>query len=140
MGKNKPPFDLVHIHPSFIEGRDELVRTKEEAMAGTNAIILGVVAGVKAQFPRPGATVHNDDVARLHVEALAVDKIPAGSYVASSNNPGGTVNGTRWEAVNEIVARNFPDAIKAGVFSNDGFQPTVDFDGVSCIGTGCAPP
>ena len=125
MAKNKPTFDLVHILPSFIEGRNELVRTKEEAMGGTNGVILGVVTGVKAQFPRAGVTVHNDDVARLHVEALRVDKIPAGSYVASSNNPGGTLNGTQWETVNEIVARNFPEAIKDGVFSNDGFQPSV---------------
>jgi len=56
---------------------------------------------------------------------LLVDKIPAGSYVANSNTPHGTLNGTQWESVNEIVARNFPDAIKQGMFSNDGLQRSV---------------
>ena len=125
MVKTKPHFDLVHIHPSVIEGRNELVRTKEEAMVGTNGIILRAITGVKAQFPLPGVTVHNDDVARLHVEALLVDKIPAGSYIANSNTPYGTLNGTQWETVNEIVARNFPEAIEEGMFSNDGFQPSI---------------
>jgi nucleoside-diphosphate-sugar epimerase len=125
MAKTKPHFDLVHIHPSYVEGRDELVHTKEEAMAGTNAIILRAVTGVKAPFPLAGATVHNDDVARLHVDALLVDKIPARSYIANSNTPEGTLNGTQWETVNEIVSRNFPEAIKEGLFSNDGLLSSV---------------
>ena len=128
MAKTKPHFDLVHIHPSYIEGRDELVRSKEDAMNGTNGIILRAVTGVKAPFALPGVTVHNDDVARLHVEALLVDKIPAGSYIANSNTPDGTLNGSQWETVNEIVARNFPETIKEGLFSNDGFQSTVNFN------------
>ena len=125
MAKTKPQFDLVHIHPSYIEGKDDLVRTKEEAMVGTNGIVLRAATGVKAPYPVAGTTVHNDDVARLHVESLLVDKITAGSYIASSNTPHGTLNGTQWETVNEIVARNFPEAVKEGVFSNDGFQPSV---------------
>jgi nucleoside-diphosphate-sugar epimerase len=123
MAKTKPHFDLVHIHPSYVEGRDELVRTKEEAMAGTNGIILRAVTGVKAPFSLAGTTVHNDDVARLHVDALLVDKIPAGSYIANSDTPDG--KGTQWETVNEIVSRNFPEAIKEGLFSNDGSLSSV---------------
>ena len=122
MAKEKPSFDLVHIHPSFIEGRDALVKTPEEALTGTNAAVLQVVLGEKAQFAYPGNTVHNDDVSRLHVEALNKSKIPAGSYIASSNTPHGTYGGTRWETINEIVAKNFPDQIKAGVLKNTGLQ------------------
>lgn len=130
MEKERPGFDLVHIHPSFIEGRDALVKTSEEAMVGTNGAILRVVKGQKAPFAIPGATVHNEDVARLHVEALNTAKIPAGSYIANSHTPHGTFGGTRWETINEIVAKNFPEQVKSGVLPNDGLQPSakVPFD------------
>jgi nucleoside-diphosphate-sugar epimerase len=130
MAKEKPQFDLVHIHPSFIEGRDALVKNPEEAMVGTNGAILRVVTGQTAPFAYPGATVHNDDVARLHVEALQPSKIPAGSYIASSNTPHGTLGGTRLETINEIVAKEFPEQVKSGLLPNNGLQPSVkvDFD------------
>jgi len=69
----------------------------------------------------PGVTVHNEDVARLHVEALK-PSIPAGSYVAHSNSPLGTLDGTRWEDTTEIIARLFPDAVKKGLIPNNGEQ------------------
>ena len=128
IAKEKPHFDLVHIHPSFIEGRDALIKTPEDAMTGTNGVVLRVVLGEKAPFALPGNTVHNDDVARLHVEALNKAKIPAGSYVASSNTPHSTHGGTRWETINEIVAKNFPEQIKAGLLKNTGLQPSVKND------------
>jgi nucleoside-diphosphate-sugar epimerase len=130
IAEHKPQFDLVFIQPSFIEGRDALVKTEEEAMAGTNGAILRVVRGVVAPFAFPGNTVHNDDVARLHVEALDQTRIPAGSYLASSNTPHGTLGGTRWETINEIVAQNFPEQVKSGLLKNTGLQPSVknDFD------------
>jgi nucleoside-diphosphate-sugar epimerase len=121
VAEKKPSFDLVHIHPSFVEGRDDLALTPEAAIAGTNAVLLAVVLGKKAEGPLPGTTVHNEDVARLHVEALRPE-IPAGSYVAHSNSPHGTLSGTRWEEANEIVTRLFPDAIEKGLIRNDGEQ------------------
>jgi nucleoside-diphosphate-sugar epimerase len=120
---NKPKFDIVHIHPSFIEGRDDLVLDAKNAGAGTNGIILRVAQGVQAEGPAPGVTVHNEDVARLHVESLN-PKIPAGSYLAHSN-PAGTTNGSNWEDINEIVAKNFPDAVKSGVLPNNGSQKAI---------------
>jgi len=115
MAKNKPSFDLVNIHPSFVEGRDDLVNTPAAAVAGTNAVILGAVLGTKNPQPTPGVSVHNEDVARLHVEALQ-SSVPAGSYVANS----GGMAGTQWEKTNEIVARLFPEAIEKGIVPNDG--------------------
>jgi nucleoside-diphosphate-sugar epimerase len=125
MTEAKPHFDVVFIHPSFIEGRGALVKTPEEAMVGTNGAILRVVLGVNAPFAYPGNTVHNDDVARLHVEALNKVRIPAGSYIASSNTPHGSLDGTRWETINEIVAKNFPAEVSNGVLKNTGLQPSV---------------
>jgi nucleoside-diphosphate-sugar epimerase len=121
MATKKPSFDLVTIHPSFVEGRDDLALTAQSTITGTNAVLLGSALGKTAPHPMPGATVHNEDVARLHVEALRPD-IPAGSYVAHSNTPAGTFTGTRWEETNQIIARLFPDAVKKGLFPNNGVQ------------------
>ena len=121
MADKKPSFDLVHIHPSFIEGRNELALTPEATVEGTNQLILNVILGKKNPYPLPGTTVHNDDVARLHVDALNPE-VPAGSYLATSNNPAGTLNGSRYETINEIVARKFPEAVKKALIPNDGYQ------------------
>jgi nucleoside-diphosphate-sugar epimerase len=117
--ENNPSFDVVTIHPSFIEGRNDLVQTAQGAFEGTNAFILGIAVGKESSGQTlPGVTVHNDDVARLHVEALN-PKIPAGSYNANWNADD-TVVGTHWEDVNEIIAKTFPEAVKSGLLPNKG--------------------
>ena len=83
------------------------------------AVILGAVLGTKNPRPTAGVSVHNEDVAQLHVEALK-SSIPAGSYVANS----GGIPGTQWEKINEIAARLFPDAIAKGIFPNTGHFPS----------------
>jgi nucleoside-diphosphate-sugar epimerase len=113
--ENKTSFDVVFIHPSYVEGRDDLVKTPEAAISGTNAVILGAVLGKKNPTPVSGVSVHNEDVARLHVEALK-PSIPAGSYIANSEG----LAGTQWEKINDIVARAFPEAIEKGIIPNNG--------------------
>jgi len=120
VAQKKPAFDLVHIHPSFVEGRDDLVTTAEAAVSGTNAIILAYILGKKDNAFQ-GASVHNEDVARTHVDALNTERIPGNtSYISHSNNPAGALNGTNWEDATEIVARLFPEAVKKGIIPNDG--------------------
>ena len=112
MKANNPHFDLVKIHPSFLEGRNELIQSPKEAFSGTNAFILAVATG--NEFPRPmmASTVHNDDVARLHVESLK-SSIPAGSYIA--NGPPMT-----WAELPSLIAELFPEAVKDGRLSDKG--------------------
>lgn len=119
VAEKKPTFDLVNIMPSFVEGRDGLIKTAEGAVSGTNKVILYPVIGVKNPALTPGVSVHVEDIVRLHVEALK-PSIPAGDYIGSS----GGVAGTQWEKTNEIVARAFPEAIKKGIFPNDGHFPS----------------
>lgn len=120
----KPAFDVVFVHPSFIEGRDELATTRAQAGAGTNRYIIMPATGVSNPKPLATALVHNDDVARIHVQALD-RKIPAGSYIASYNSQGRT-DGVQWEDVNKYVSEYFPDAIKTGILSNSGKQHSVE--------------
>lgn len=108
MAQNKPTFDLVFIHPSFIEGRNDLVTSADGAFEGTNAVVLGMAVGkANPEMAFPGITVHNEDVSRLHVEALD-SKIPAGSYGASWNADD-KFNGTHWADAEAIVKKHFPE-------------------------------
>ncbi len=100
---NAPAFDVVHLHPSFVLGRNDGASTAAEAMRGTNALVLAMLLG-KRFGPYAGATVHVDDVARAHVAAL--DWIVAGgqSYILSQP--------ARWNAAKDIVRREFPAAVE----------------------------
>lgn len=124
MADNKPSFDIVFIHPTFVLGRNELALTPKAAGDSTNSMIMDIVLGIKAPYPVTGTTVHTDDVARLHVDALK-SETPAGSYLAVSNDPPGTFNCSKWETVNDIVAKKFPEAIRKGLIPNDGYRATL---------------
>jgi nucleoside-diphosphate-sugar epimerase len=124
LAANKPAFDVVFVHPSFIEGRDELATTRDQVNSGTNKFIILPAIGVSNPLPLPGCVVHNDDVARVHVEALD-RKIPAGSYIASYN-PQGRTDGAKWEDINQYVSEYFAEEIKAGLLSNSGKQRSVE--------------
>jgi nucleoside-diphosphate-sugar epimerase len=117
--ESNPSFDVVYIHPGFIEGRNDLVQTAQGTFEGTNAFILGIAAGKEPTGRTlPGSTVHNDDVARLHVEALQ-SKIPSGSYMASWNADD-NIDGSKWEDVPGYVAKNFEKEVQSGLLPNRG--------------------
>ncbi|KAK5686001.1 hypothetical protein LTS10_002114 [Elasticomyces elasticus] len=75
--KEKPHFSVVHVHPSFVIGANELATTVDGDQHGTNKTALGQVLGLDMPFPVPNASVHLDDAAELHVKALN-PKIPNG--------------------------------------------------------------
>ena len=114
----KPHFDVINVMPTFVIGRSELVQTPEEAVTqGTNKLALLAPLGNKLTTPTTGATVHVDDVARIHI--LSLDpKVEGGqNFSAHSGN---------WEldSASEIVKRRFPEAMAKGVFSVDGDVPS----------------
>jgi nucleoside-diphosphate-sugar epimerase len=120
MAKEKPRFDLINIHPSFIIGKNELITDKEHFVQGTNAVAFSIVLGKKNPTPAPGFTVHVDDVAKVHV--LSLDPKISGnqSFVTSSQGP----EGTRWEEANDTVKKYYPESVKNGLLSADGTQPS----------------
>lgn len=120
MRDNNPSFDLVNIHPPFVIGRDELVVNAEDAMRGTNGVILRPALGKANPSPLPGCSAHNKDIARLHVEALQ-SRIPAGSYQAGTNG----TDGIRWEEITLIVRRSFPEAVQKGILPSSGESKTL---------------
>ena len=114
----KPRFDVNHIGPAFVVGKNELANTRAEVLAGTNRAALGHVVGATSG-PTPSTSVFVDDVAMMHV--LALDpKIPGGQFflgVSESSN-------TRWEDSFDIVKKHFPKAVESGTFPLSGKNPT----------------
>jgi len=109
---HNPDFDVVHLHPSFVAGRNDLALHTREVLKGTNTIVLSIALGKQFDYSTMGATVHLEDVARVHVQALD-EAVPGNSsYILSQN--------TEWDEVTEIVSRNFPDTIKKGMLPNSG--------------------
>ena len=114
----KPHFDINHIGPGFVIGKNELAVTRADVLAGTNQAALGHVLGSRGG-PTPSISVFVDDVARMHV--LALDpKIAGGQFfVGLSEN-----SKTTWEKAFEIVQKHFPEAVADGTFPLTGGNPT----------------
>ncbi|KAI9766013.1 MAG: hypothetical protein M1840_007020 [Geoglossum simile] len=110
-----PKFDVVHLHPSFVLGRNDLAMNTREALQGTNAIILGIVLG-RTLGSNASASVHNEDVAMAHVQALSSDIPGNTSYILSQR--------ARWGDVKGIVQREFPDAVQKRILPNCGSAET----------------
>lgn len=108
-------FDVVHLFPAFVLGKDEMARSAADALGSTNAFVLGPVAGGEIGYT-PGCAVHVGDVARAHVRCLDERVKGNRGYLLSSDG----VEGIKWEGMFDVVKREFPEAVAAGRFSNDG--------------------
>lgn len=102
--------------PVFVFGRDETVTEAGSIAKGTNGILVGPLLGHAGGYPLSGASVHVDDVARMHV--LALDPKVAGNqdFLAAAAEPG-SVDAARSF---EIVKRRYPGEYADGVFKFDG--------------------
>ncbi|KAI7780650.1 hypothetical protein LA080_015809 [Diaporthe eres] len=117
----RPAFDVVHLHPSFVLGRNYMASTTAQCMKGTNAMVLAMLLG-KRFGPFAGATVHVDDVARCHV-AAAIDtvNVPGNeSYILSQQS--------RWNDAKDMAARSFPAAEKTRLLVRSGNVGTTEIE------------
>jgi nucleoside-diphosphate-sugar epimerase len=113
--REKPGFDIVHIFPGFVIGRDELITDVKDALYGTNKEVINPVTGGDDGYV-PGASIHVNDVSLVHVRALD-PKVPGNQgYIAAS----GGLEGTMWEKSLDIVAKDFASAVKDGRLANNG--------------------
>ena len=119
--KSKPSFDVIHIMPSFIIGRNELATTRETINHGSNIHGLDLAQGQKRPIPTPGLVVHIEVVAEMHIAALSPKIKGNESYFATY----GGAEGIQWADGQKILAAHFPEQIKQGIFSNDGEMPTM---------------
>jgi len=119
--EKKPKWDVINIMPSFVIGDNELVTDPKLISDGTvSAAFAQVLGGDSGWGAIPSTSVHVDDVARLHVEALDPKIEGNQNFLAVSEGE----RGTRWEDAIEIVNRNFPEAVKKGILPNNGVAST----------------
>lgn len=113
--RERPPFDVVHLHPGFVLGRNDTATTTGQAMQGTNSVVLALLLG-KRFGPYVGATVYANDVARAHVAALDPRVFGNQSYILSQP--------ARWDDAIGIAQRAFPDALKTKLLVKGGSVTT----------------
>ncbi|KAI0438686.1 putative cinnamoyl-CoA reductase [Xylaria telfairii] len=107
-------FDLSIVFPGFVFGKDERALNLKDFVSSTNRIMLGVITGQASGSQLPAGATHVDDTARIYMLALK-DNAP--------RNIGSSVPHVFDEAW-DIVAKHFPRAVKAGIFTK-GSQPTI---------------
>src|SRR5690349_3155550 len=110
----------------MVTGKNELNRTPADVGKGSNGSTLGVVLDNVSQMPSIGVSVHVNDVARAHIDALNPALTGNRDYLCSS----GGVDGTTWDDAKEIAKRNFPEAVADGRLPLAGSLPTrpIHFD------------
>ncbi|KAF2664981.1 NAD(P)-binding protein [Microthyrium microscopicum] len=109
-------FDCIHLHPGFVQGRNELATSAREVFGGTNKLVLGMVLGKTFEAPIAGATVHVDDVARIHVQALSPFVPGDMGYILSQ--------ATEWDDAKTFVSKHFGGAVEKRVVPNTGHIET----------------
>ena len=137
VAENKPAFDVIHIHPSFVIGRDDMTATSKGCISSTNALALDLVLGKKEELPRLFATVHVDDVALAHVRALGESVAGNQSFLVSDSEEEHVQVGSRirfcvnsadhqpqWNDAITYVNQKFPTAVAKGILPNDGSVPS----------------
>ncbi len=115
MERERPAFDVVHLHPGFVLGRNDTATTPAQAMQGTNSVVLALLLG-KRFGPYAGVTVHANDVARAHVAALDPSVFGNQSYILSQP--------ARWNDAIDVAKRAFPDALKTKLLVKGGSVKT----------------
>jgi nucleoside-diphosphate-sugar epimerase len=119
MASHKPTFEYVNLMPSVVLGPDELATNVAELMTSSRSLALGPLMDVK--MPEMiGATVHIDDVARAHIDALKTSVPGNKDYILSSNAPEGIV----WEDAKAVVRKEFPGAVENGALALNGEMAT----------------
>jgi nucleoside-diphosphate-sugar epimerase len=115
--KRKPQFDIVNLLPSVVIGVDERLPSDahaKELRVGARGSVLAPAldASQNSPFPFVGVPVHVADVARAHVDALDLDRVPGNTdYVLSSDTPDGVV----WDQdVRSIARKYFPAEVENG--------------------------
>jgi nucleoside-diphosphate-sugar epimerase len=116
-----PSFDVIHILPTFVVGRDDTVTEVSGIIKGTNGLLMGPLLGHARNHPVTGISVHVDDVAKLHV--LSLDPTIEGNQDFLAAGP--HYSSVDWADSFEIVKKHFPKEYEEGVFKFDSIPRPV---------------
>ncbi|KAK5725689.1 hypothetical protein LTR15_003879 [Elasticomyces elasticus] len=123
INSEKPDFDVIHIHPSFILGRDDLAETTQDFQTVVNRMVVN--QALNQVDPSYASMVNNfnhvDDTARIHV--LALDPKLAGNQSFLVSNRG--QDGMTWDDTKSIIDKYYHGYIQDGTLPNTGKMGTV---------------
>ena len=121
----KPHYDVIHILPGYVQGRNDTVKTAQQLYDGpsSNHTMVQYVTGVKNEIPRPTNFVHVDDVATVHVAALSSTKVRNGERVIVS-----APKFESYKEIDEIVKKLFPEEVKSRLLPLGGEQAARGMD------------
>lgn len=118
---NKPAFDVINILPTFVIGRDETVTDAKNIGKGTNGLLMRPLLGLVEEYPQHNATVHVDDVARMHLAALD-PKVTGGQDFLAAGPDFGVTN---WAESLELIKKRYPKAYADGLFNSSAIATPV---------------
>ncbi|EXJ88190.1 hypothetical protein A1O1_05120 [Capronia coronata CBS 617.96] len=116
IANEKPIFNIVHIMPSFVVGKNALASSPKDALSGSNAIVMTPVMGQHNPVGMMAAVCHVDDVAFVHIASLEPG-------IQGNRNFGVNYRGDKpvvWDDAIEIVKKHFPKEVEKGVFPLGG--------------------
>ncbi|KAJ4395631.1 hypothetical protein N0V85_006483 [Neurospora sp. IMI 360204] len=116
MKSERPFFDAVYIHPGFVLGANTAATTEKQAMKGTNSILAALLLG-HGQGVYAGVSVHVQDVARVHVEALSPKILGDQSFILGEQ--------VRWTEAIDIAEKEFPELFASKLLTTSGYYQTV---------------
>jgi len=115
MEEEKPEFEFVNLLPTVVFGPDELATNAAELVTSGNSLVLSPLLDVN--IPQMvGATVHVDDTARAHIDALKPSVQGNKDYILTSDAP----DGFDWKDAQNYVRKFFPEAVKNGTLKLGG--------------------
>jgi nucleoside-diphosphate-sugar epimerase len=124
----KPHYDVVHILPGYVQGRNEPVTSSRDLSQrpSSNLTMINLVRGVEVTQPQPIDLVLVDDVAAVHVAAMEAQDVRSGErFIASYPYP----EPIEWSDVERVVRKLFPSEVESGIlpFGGDGEVPSFSF-------------
>ena len=87
INREKPAFDVIHIHQFVVLGRDDLALTSQAVDSGSRAYALGLILGGKTDSPFISSVTYVSDVALAHIRALN-PRVPGNRSFSLSNTGG----------------------------------------------------
>ncbi|KAK0261290.1 hypothetical protein LTR35_017874, partial [Friedmanniomyces endolithicus] len=121
MAENKPSFDIITIHPSFVDAFHDTGKRAADLLEGTNPYFLAPVLGKEAS-QKTGANSANvvdvEDVAKAHIKSL--NEGVQGNQAFLLTNKGGEI------AMNDakaIAEKHFPNAVGTKLPTDGNIEP-----------------
>ena len=120
VARERPGFEVVHLHPGFVLGPSRWATKPQELMRTTNSAVLGLLLGARLGLSYAGAAVHVEDVARAHVAALSPRVVVYGGGGFILSQP------ARWNDAIGVAKRAFPQGFESRTFVDRGDLGTID--------------